>query len=94
MSDALSIKRFVVAEFVPDADAKDLDDDYDLIANGVIDSLGLLRVVDWLAQRFDVAVDEVEISEEQFVSVAAMCRFVEQNAAGRKVVAAHAQRGE
>jgi acyl carrier protein len=94
MSDALAIKRFIVAEFVPDVSPGDIDDDYDLLANGVIDSLGLLRVVDWLAQRFDVAVDDVEISEEQFTSVAAMCRFVDQNAVGRAVVAAQAQRGE
>jgi acyl carrier protein len=94
MSDALAIKRFIVAEFAPDARPEDIDDDYDLLANGVIDSLGLLRVVDWLSQRFDVAVDDVEISEDQFVSVAAMGRFVEQYATGRRVVAAQAQRGE
>jgi len=58
----------------------ELADDYDLVANGVIDSLGLLRVVSWLENRFDIPVDEVDISEQDFVSVAAICAFVERTA--------------
>jgi acyl carrier protein len=74
------IKGFIVAEFRPGVTSDQLADDYDLVANGVIDSLGLLRVVSWLEGRFDIPMDEVDISEPDFVSVAAICAFVERTA--------------
>lgn len=79
-SYADQIKGFIFAEFLPGVTSDQLTDDYDLVANGVIDSLGLLRVVSWLENRFDIPMDEVDISEQDFVSVAAICAFVERTA--------------
>jgi acyl carrier protein len=78
MDYAHDIKQFIFAEFLPGVAADQLADDYDLVANGVIDSLGLLRVVTWLEGHFNIPMDEVDISERDFVSVAAICRFVER----------------
>lgn len=71
------IKEYIVTEFIPDIQVARLDDDYDLIAGGVIDSISLLRVITWLENRFDIPVDEVEIAEKNFASVTAICEFVE-----------------
>jgi len=79
-SYADQIKEFIFAEFLPGVTSDQLADDYDLVANGVIDSLGLLRVVSWLENRFDIPIDEVDISEQDFVSVAAICEFVDRTA--------------
>jgi acyl carrier protein len=70
------IKEFIIAEFMPDIKADQLTADYDLIANGVIDSLSLLRVITWIGTRFDIPVEEIDISEENFVSAAAISEFV------------------
>lgn len=70
------IKEFIIAEFMPDIQVDQLDDDYDLIAAGVIDSINLLRVITWLGNRFDLPLDEVEIAEKNFASVNAICDFV------------------
>jgi acyl carrier protein len=77
-SYADDIKGYIFAEFLPGVTSGQLADDYDLVANGVIDSLGLLRVVSWLENRFDIPMDEVDISEQDFVSVDAICAFVER----------------
>lgn len=79
-SHADQIKGFIFAEFLPGVTSDQLTDDYDLVANGVIDSLGLLRVVSWLESRFDIPMDEVDLSEQDFRSVAAICTFVERTA--------------
>ena len=34
------IKAFIVEEFMPDVPVEDLDDDFDLLTGGVVDSLG------------------------------------------------------
>ena len=70
------IKEFIITEFIPDIVAGQLAADYDLIASGVIDSLSLLRVIAWLATEFGIPVDEIDISEQNFVSVTAINELV------------------
>jgi acyl carrier protein len=72
------IKHFIVDEFMPDVPADDLDDDFDLLTGGVVDSLGLLKVVAWLEDEFDIGVDDSELGPESFRTVAAIKAFVDQ----------------
>ncbi|GAA4238446.1 hypothetical protein GCM10022254_54430 [Actinomadura meridiana] len=71
------IKRFVIAEFVPDITVADLDTDYDLVAGGVIDSLGFLKVLAWLEDRFELDSDAVELEPDHFRSVGAIAALVD-----------------
>ncbi|MGE5831190.1 MAG: phosphopantetheine-binding protein [Micromonosporaceae bacterium] len=81
MSTADEVREYVVGEYLPGMATDDLDTDYDLLANGVIDSLGLLKLVAWVRDRFDVPVDDLDIAPENFRSVRAIRAFVE---AGRR----------
>jgi acyl carrier protein len=74
----MKIKQFIVEEFMPDVPAEELDDDFDLLTGGVVDSLGLLKVVAWLEDEFDVTVDESELGPESFRTVAAIKQYVDQ----------------
>jgi D-alanine--poly(phosphoribitol) ligase subunit 2 len=70
------IKEFIVEEFLPDITIHQFESDYDLLAGGVIDSLGLLKVIAWLEDRFQVVIDDLEIGPEDFRSVDAISQFV------------------
>jgi acyl carrier protein len=72
------IKEFIVEEFMPDVPAEELDDDFDLLTGGVVDSLGLLKVVAWLEDEFDIAVDDSELGPDSFRTVAAIKAYVDQ----------------
>jgi acyl carrier protein len=72
------IKQFIVDEFMPDVSVDELDDDFDLLTGGVVDSLGLLQVVAWLETEFDVTVDESQLGPESFRTVAAIKEYVDQ----------------
>jgi acyl carrier protein len=72
------IKQFIVDEFMPDVPVEDLDDDFDLLTGGVVDSLGLLKVVAWLEDEFDIGVDDSELGPDSFRTVAAIKAFVDQ----------------
>jgi len=74
----MKIKQFIVEEFMPDVPADELDSDSDLLTGGVVDSLGLLKVVAWLEEEFDVGVDESELGPESFRTVAAIKEYVDQ----------------
>ncbi|MFJ9559406.1 acyl carrier protein [Streptomyces fuscichromogenes] len=76
MSYTQAIKEFVVEEFLPDVSPTELDDDYDLLVNGVIDSLGLLKVIVWIEDRYGIDTDTVELRPESFHTVAAIDAFI------------------
>jgi len=70
------IKEFVVTNFAPDVPAEELDEDFDLLDSGLINSLGLVKLVTQLSRRFDIDVDAADIRPDHFRSVAAIERFI------------------
>ena len=78
MDNTPKIKQFIVDEFMPDVPAEELEADFDLLTGGVVDSLGLLKVVAWLETEFDVAVDDSELGPESFRTVAAINEYVDK----------------
>jgi acyl carrier protein len=72
------IKTFIVEEFMPDVPVEDLEDDYDLLTGGVVDSLGLLKVVAWLEDEFDIGVDDSDLGPDSFRTVAAIKAYVDK----------------
>ncbi|HEX6358868.1 phosphopantetheine-binding protein [Actinophytocola sp.] len=76
MSNIDVITAFVVEEFLPGSAPADLPADYDLLATGVVDSLGLLKVIAWLEDRFELAIDDLELEPDSFRSVSAIDAFV------------------
>ncbi|MFC8173371.1 MULTISPECIES: phosphopantetheine-binding protein [unclassified Streptomyces] len=78
MPDTLTaVKRFVVDEFLPDVTPDQLDADLDLLDEGVIDSLGLLKVIAWIESTYDVDTDEVDLDPDAFRSAASISAFVD-----------------
>ncbi len=57
----------------PDVDLKDSDDFLEL---RVVDSLGFVELVEVVQDRFDVAVDDIEITEQNFGSIDGIVDFV------------------
>jgi acyl carrier protein len=84
MSHAQTITQYVVEEFLPDVSPDELAADHDLLADGVIDSLGLLKLIAWIEDRFELAVDDSALDPDNFRTVAAIDAFVE-DATKRKV---------
>jgi acyl carrier protein len=64
---------------MPDVPVEQLDSDYDLLDGAVIDSLGLLQVIAWIEDTFDLALDDAEIGPDNFRSVQAMQAFIAQS---------------
>ena len=71
-----TITRYIVDEFVPDISTAELAADYDLFAGGVIDSLALLKVIDWLGERFRLSLDDVELTPDDFRTVRDINAFI------------------
>jgi acyl carrier protein len=75
------IKEFIITEVNPDLQLTRLDDDEPLIESGIIDSLGVLKIMSFLDEAFGVDLSSGEIRLENFKDVRTICRVVESQAA-------------
>ncbi len=79
-ADATTLRPRIRALLVEDLqwqdDPEELTDDLPLIANHVIDSLGLLRLVGRLESEFGIRIADEEVVASNFGSIAQIADFV------------------
>jgi acyl carrier protein len=73
------IKEFIRTEVNPDLDLKALGDDEPLIESGIIDSLGILKIMAFLDEEFGIDLSAQEIKPENFKNVATIFSLVENS---------------
>lgn len=71
------VRAFVVEEFLAGEDTSDLTGDYDLLDSGVIDSLGLVRLLSHLTQTYRIPVDDIEFTPDHFRTLDAIVTVIE-----------------
>jgi acyl carrier protein len=76
------IREFVTEEILFEENgARQVADDTPLL-DGVIDSMALMRLVAFLEEEFEVQIDDVDITEENFRTVQDIAQLVERTKAG------------
>jgi len=75
------IRGFIDDEFLYLRPEIDLRDDDQLLALGIIDSLGFVELVEEVQARYGISVLDTEITEENFGSVDAIAGYVERKRA-------------
>ncbi len=70
-----SIRSFILKKF-PAARKRLLDDDVQLLASGIVDSLGVLDVVTFLEQTFKLKIEDDELTPDNFGSIRQLTSFV------------------
>ena len=71
------MRSFLEENFLYMHPGVELGDGDDFLALGIIDSLGFVELVGEVESRYEVKVQDVEITEENFGSIEAIARFVE-----------------
>lgn len=74
-SIASRIRDFLVEHF-PSARNRPIDDDDQLLANGILDSLGVLDVVAFLEQEFAITIADDDLLPENFETLRRLTGFV------------------
>ena len=59
-----TVKKFILDQFLPGEDPAELTDDTPLMTTGILDSLATLKLVTFLEQKFDIAVEAHEADAE------------------------------
>ena len=70
------IREYVLEEFAKSKGIDSITDDESLTKNGVIDSMGIFRLVAFLEEEFGVRVGDEEITHDNLESVNAIEKLV------------------
>lgn len=78
MKDA--VRNFIVTTFMHGEGA--LDDDDQIFEKGIIDSLGFIKLLSFIENRFKVSIDMSEVSMDKFGSISDIVRTIESKVKG------------
>lgn len=75
------IRSFIFENFLFDAEESSLANDDSFLEQGVIDSTGVLELVNWLEETFSIKVQDEELVPENLDSVDKLASFIAKKAA-------------
>ena len=76
MSVAADVEAFIVEEITLGRGIQTIAEDDDLLAGGIIDSLGVTQLIAFLEERFGIRVTDEELTPANFRTLAAIEAFV------------------
>ncbi len=67
---------YIVENFMYMRKSKELGEEDSLLRTGLISSLGMMELVEWVQDTFQLTVDPAEITEQNFDTVRSIARYV------------------
>jgi acyl carrier protein len=87
MDITATIRKFVQENFLFSSGGKDFDDQVSFMGSGLVDSTGVLEIIQFIEETFGIAVADEELIPENLDSVENLAHFV-----GRKLGQVEQQR--
>jgi acyl carrier protein len=75
---AAVIKKFIAKNFLFSDDASVVREDQSLMSSGTLDSTGILELIMFVEEKFEVKVADEEMLPENFDSVNAIAAYIAQ----------------
>ncbi|MGZ5056764.1 MAG: acyl carrier protein [Methylobacter sp.] len=75
------LREHLINHVIKDNAPDDFNDDYNLIDEGILDSLAIMNLIAWLEKQCSIEFDEGDIVLENFNSVNALLDFVQRKRA-------------
>ena len=77
MNSREKITRFINNEFLDNSESENIPDDLDLIESGIVDSLGILRIVVFLEEELNIVIEPEQMVPKNMSSIGAILRLVD-----------------
>ena len=71
------VKDYVTRELADDGKGTDLKEGDNLLANGIMDSLGVLKLVSFIEQEFDIRVPDEDVTVQNFRTLKDIAHYLE-----------------
>ncbi|MEA1867650.1 MAG: acyl carrier protein [Thermodesulfobacteriota bacterium] len=77
MSAHDEIRQFIIDNFLMGQNSDSLKDDSSFLEDGVIDSTGVLELVGFLEENYEIKVEDEELIPENLDSIKNICAYLE-----------------
>jgi acyl carrier protein len=74
-----TVKGFIVSELMIGKRDENLEDTFSLIENGVVDSLGIMRLIQFIETKFSFSIEDEDILPENFENIESISRFIKRS---------------
>ena len=77
------VRHFILDNFLPGEDPKNLTDDTELKESGILDSMSTLKLVSFLEERYAVEFEANDLEAGNLANVASIVKLVESKVAAK-----------
>lgn len=70
------LEKFVVSELAAEHDKESIAPDEDLLMQGIIDSMGVLKLSSFIEEKFGIKVTDIDMVPENFQNLESLTEFV------------------
>ncbi len=70
------LKEFIVNELISDPTVTDISETESLIESGILDSMGIMKMLDFIEASFSVKISDEDITPENFENLEAICGLI------------------
>ncbi|UWP90862.1 acyl carrier protein (plasmid) [Aliiroseovarius crassostreae] len=71
-----ALRSFIIEEFAMDLTPEQLTDDLELLETGIIDSLGVLKLIAYIEGEFDLTISPDELDSENYRTLGVIEAFI------------------
>lgn len=73
-----STKQFIIDNFYFGSMEKEIKDEDSFLSNGIIDSTGILELIKFLEEEYEISIDDSELLPENLDSLVNIANFVQK----------------
>ena len=74
-----TVRRFIISELMLGERDEHLEDTFSLIENGVLDSLGIMRLIQFIEEKFSISIEDEDILPENFENIESISQFIKRS---------------
>ena len=78
MSIEAEIERYLLSEQSLENDGQKIDPDESLISSGILDSMSLLRLINFIEEQFSITIDDNELTADNFQTIKCIKLLIEK----------------
>ncbi len=78
-SNREAVRRFVRSSLVRKPEDRDIEDGDNIIAKGILDSLGIMKLINFVEEGFHLAVKDEDVIPDNFESIDAITSYVDRS---------------
>jgi acyl carrier protein len=78
-----TLREFIVSELAAGKPVDGLDGGFSLIENGILDSLGIMKLIQFIEEEFSLPVNDEDVLPENFENLDRIAGFVKRCVSGK-----------